>query len=606
MEKLFSVYCDALRQGLGCVLMHDGHVVAYASRQLRKHEDHYPTHDLELATVVYALKIWLKYIFTQPDLNLRQRRWLELIKDYDLGINYHPGKANVVADALSWRCHLNQLIVEQMPFDLCEEFDKLNLRSVANTEVVAIEIDSTLSQDIQKGQLIDEKIQEIKWNIKEVKSPASNEDDQGVLWYKGRICVPDIKEIKNLILREAHDSTYSIHPGGNKMYQDLKVSYWWFGMKREVADYIALCDICQRVKVEHQRPAGLLQPLKVPEWKWEEISMDFIVVLPRTQRGYNYIWVIVDWLTKVTYFIPVKTMYTGPQLAELYISRIVCLHGVPKKIVFDRRTQFTSKFWERLHESMDTKLNFSSAYHPQTDGQTERVHQVLEDMLRACALQYGRSWDKSLPYAEFSYNNSYQESLKMAPFEMLYGQRCISPILWNETGERHVFRLDIIQDTEKQVCVVRENLKDAQSRQKSYEDRRRRDLSFEVGDFVYLKVFPMRGLCQFKVRGKLAPRFIGPFKILEQKGDVAYQLELLSQLSAVHDVFHVLQLKKCLRVPEEQVSLEDLVMSEDHTYQEYHAKLLETSVSYPVPRKRERSLYTCAQDVQITRTVTIW
>jgi hypothetical protein len=270
-------------------------------------------------------------------------------------------------------------------------------------------------------------------------------------------------------------------------------------------------------------------------------------------------------------------MYTRPQLAELYILRIVCLHGVPKKIVFDRRTQFTSKFWERLHESMDTKLNFSSAYHPQTDGQTERVHQVLEDMLRACALQYGRSWDKSLPYAEFSYNNSYQESLKMAPFEMIYGQRCRSPIFWNETGELQVFGLDIIQDTEKQVRVVRENLKDAQSRQKSYEDRRRRDLSFEVGDFVYLKVFPMRGLCQFKVRGKLAPRFIGPFKILEQKGDVTYQLEFLSQLSAVHDVFHVLQLKKCLRVPEEQVPLEDLVMSEDLTYQEYHVKLLETS-----------------------------
>jgi hypothetical protein len=142
----------------------------------------------------------LKYIFTQPDLNLRQRRWLELIKDYDLGINYHPGKANVVAHALSRRSHLNQLIVEKMPFDLCEEFDRLNLRLVASTEVVAIEIDSTLSQDIRKGQLTDEKIQEIKQNIKEGKSPGFTEDEQGVLWYKGRICVLDVKEIKKLMI----------------------------------------------------------------------------------------------------------------------------------------------------------------------------------------------------------------------------------------------------------------------------------------------------------------------------------------------------------------------------------------------------------------------
>jgi hypothetical protein len=151
--------------------------------------------------------------------------------------------------------------------------------------------------------------------------------------------------------------------------------------------------------------------------------MDFIVRLPRTRDGYDSIWVIVDRLTKVAHFIPVKTTYSGAQLAELYMSRIVCLHGVPKKIVLDRGTQFTSRFWKRLHESMDTKLNISSAYYPQTDGQTERTNQVLEDMLRACALKHGRSWDKSLPYAEFSYNNSYHESLKMAPFEALYGRK---------------------------------------------------------------------------------------------------------------------------------------------------------------------------------------
>jgi ribonuclease HI len=188
MEKLFSIYCDTSGQGLGCVLMQGGHAVAFASRQLRKHEEKYPTHDLELAAVVHALKIWrhyiigkrcevyldhksLKYIFTQPDLNLRQRRWLELIKDYDLGINYHPDKANVVADALSRRSHLNMLATRELLPEFCKEFEKLNLGWVSNTEVIEMEVDSMLEQNIRKGQLEDAKIQEIKEQIKEDKSP---------------------------------------------------------------------------------------------------------------------------------------------------------------------------------------------------------------------------------------------------------------------------------------------------------------------------------------------------------------------------------------------------------------------------------------------------
>jgi hypothetical protein len=192
--------------------------------------------------------------------------------------------------------------------------------------------------------------------------------------------------------------------------------------------------------------------------------MDFIMGLSRTQSGYDSIWVIVDRLTKVAHFIPVKTTYSEPQLAELYMSRIVCLHGVPKKIVSDRGAQFTSMFWERLHETLDTQLRFSSAYHPQTDGQTKRVNQILEDMLRDYALQYGRSWDKSLSHAKFSYNNSYQESLKMAPFEMPYGRRCRTPLFWNETREQKVFRPDMLQEAKKQVRMVRENLHVTQSR----------------------------------------------------------------------------------------------------------------------------------------------
>ena len=199
-------------------------------------------------------------------------------------------------------------------------------------------------------------------------------------------------------------------------------------------------------------------------------------------------------------------------------------------------------------------------------------------MLRACALKYGKGWDKSLPYAEFSYNNSFQASLKMSPFEALYGRKCRTPLFWNEAGESQVFGPDILKEAERQVQIVRDNLKTAQSRQKSYADTRRRELTFNVGDFVYLKVSPMRRLQRFKVKGKLAPRYVGPFEITEKRGEVAYQLKLPAQLSEVHDVFHVSQLKKCLRVPEEEVPIEEVELREDLTYPERPIRILETAV----------------------------
>jgi hypothetical protein len=242
------------------------------------------------------------------------------------------------------------------------------------------------------------------------------------------ICVPEIDNLRETILKEAHDSDYSIHPGSTKMYQDLKLKYWWYALKRYVDAHVARCDVCQRVKAEHQRPAGLLHPLNIPEWRWEEIGMDFITGLPHSSKEYDSIWVIVDRRTKVSHFIPVKTTYKGSQLEE-YIWLGLCLY-----MVYQRRSfqivdhSLPPDFGKRFLENMDMKLKFSSAYYPQTDGQTERTNQVLEDMLRACALQHGSSWDMSLPYAEFSYNNSYQASLKMSPFKALYGKKCRTPL----------------------------------------------------------------------------------------------------------------------------------------------------------------------------------
>ncbi|KAK1683149.1 hypothetical protein QYE76_043997 [Lolium multiflorum] len=566
--KDYTVYCDASKNGLGCVLMQDRkswRQFLYGSK-----------------CELYTDHKGLKYFFTQKELNMRQKRWLELIKDYELTINYTPGKANVVADALSRKSTENQPKEWEIPKELRKELEEAQILLIRGDTVGSIatmrimdEMYSDLKYEIIRKQVDDLFIQEEIKRIGEGKPSEFNLGEFDSLYFQKRICVPDDPEVNSIILKEAHETPYSIHPGSTKMYMDLKEMFWWNNMKREIAQYVSECHTCQRVKAEHQSPAKLLKPLEIPEWKWDEIGMDFVTGLPMTSKKKDMIWVIVDRLTKSAHFIPVNQKDDSEKLVNIYVKEIVSKHGVPKKIVSDRGSIFTSAFWKQLQEALGSKLDFSTAYHPQTGGQTERTNQILEDMLRACALNFGGSWEDHLPLAEFSYNNSYQSSIQMAPYEALYGRKCRSPICWFETGENKEFTPDYIKERQGVIEVIRDRLKIAQSRQKSYADQKRRVWEPKVGDMVYLKVSPMKGLKRFGVKGKLSPRYIGPFKILSQNRETAFELELPEQLSLIHNVFHVSQLRKCLKAPDDPITHEEIELQSDLTYVEKPEKILE-------------------------------
>ena len=387
---------------------------------------------------------------------------------------------------------------------------------------------------------------------------------------------------------EAHKTRYSIHPGSDKMYLDLKKLYWWQNMKAEIATYVSKCLTCAKVKVEYQKPSGLLQQPEIPEWKWERITMDFITKLPKTTSGLDTIWVIVDRLTKSAHFLPIKETDKLEKLTRTYLREIVRLHGVPISIISDRDSRFTSRFWQSLQKALGTRLDMSTAYHPQTDGQSERTIQTLEDMLRACVIDFGKAWDTHLPLVEFSYNNSYHTSIKAAPFEALYGRKCRSPLCWAEVGDTQLAKgqatdntltgPEIIRETTEKIVQIRERLKASRDRQKSYADKRRKPLEFQVGDHVLLKVSPWKGLIRFGKRGKLNPRYIGPFEILARIGPVAYKLRLPQELHNVHPTFHVSNLKKCLSDETLVVPLDEIAINENLQFVEEPVEIMDREI----------------------------
>ncbi|GJW54798.1 putative reverse transcriptase domain-containing protein [Tanacetum coccineum] len=372
-SKDFIVYCDASIKGLGTMLMQREKVIVYALRQLKIHGKNYTTHDLELGVVV----------------------------DYDCEIRYHPGKANVVADALSRK----------------EREPPLRVRALVMT------IGLNLPKQILDAQTEARKPENIK-----------NEDVGGML-VKNSKDPEKLRTEKTVIMHESHMSKYSIHPGSEKMYQDMKKLYLWPNMNANITTYVSKCLTCAKVKVEHQRPSRLLVQPDIPQCKWDNVTMDFVMKLSKSSQGYDTIWVIVDRLTKFTIFVPMRETDPMDKLARMYLKEVVIRHGIPLSIICYRDPTFASNFWRSLQNALGTSQDMSTAYHPQIDRQNERTIQTLEDMLRACAIDFGKGWVNHFPLVKFSYNNSYHASIKAAPFEVLYGRKYRSPVCWAEVEE---------------------------------------------------------------------------------------------------------------------------------------------------------------------------
>ncbi|KAA3487705.1 DNA/RNA polymerases superfamily protein [Gossypium australe] len=329
--------------------------------------------------------------------------------------------------------------------------------------------------------------------------------------------------------------------------------YWWPDMKREIYEFVANCLICQQVKEEHQVSSGLPQAVTISKWKWVRVMTDFIFGLPVTPKEKDSIWVIMDRLTNLTHFIPVRIEFSLERLAELYVSEIIRLHGVPTSIISYRDPRFTLRFWGKLHETLGTKLNFSTMFHMQMDGQLERVIQILEDMMKCCILEFEVNWEKYLSLVKLAYNNIYQSSIKMTPFEALYGRKCKTLLYWSEL---------------KKVSIIRDCLKFAFDRYKLYIDLKRKGIEFVVGDRVFLKVSLWKKVLGFGRKEKLSPRLIGPYEIVERIDLVAYRLAFPSTLMKIHNLFHYRS------DPSHVIPYSEIELQPDLTYFEEPVKIL--------------------------------
>ena len=530
VTKPFHVYADASQFAVGAVLMQDHGAglqpVAYESRKLTPAEQNYPIHEIELLAVINALKVWrcyleggefitntdhqsLKYLMTQPNLSRRQARWVEFLQTYDTTIRYVEGKSNP-ADALSRRpdMQLNAVAVVQSVSDFLKRVRTGYAR------------DPAFRDDAFVKQFV---------------------DVNGLFYHQSRLVIPAYSTLRQELLQEHHDRLLSGHLGVDKTLARLHRFFYWPAMHESVKAYVRSCPSCQRNKPLLARPAGLLQPLPVPSHPWESVSMDFIVDLPKTAQGFDAIFTVVDRFSKLTHFIPMVTDATAEDVASLFIQEVYKHHGLPSSIVSDRDPKFTSKFWGAVMAHLQTSLKMSTAYHPQSDGQSERANRTIEEMLRHFVHPMHDDWDTYLPVLEFAYNSSVNPSTKHTPFFLCTGREPRTPASWLLQSPASPEATDFLGALHAAQAAARAALELAQQRQKLAADRTRRHITYAVGAKVLLstKDLAMAGFDKFK------GRYVGPFKVVKVVSPVAYKLQLPASMR-VHPVFHVSKLRPFL------------------------------------------------------------
>jgi hypothetical protein len=539
--KTFIVECDASGNGIGAVLMQEGRPLAFESRPLKGRDLHKPIYEKEMMEILHALKKWhpyligrhfkvktdhdsLKYFLEQRLSSEEQQKWVTKILGYDFEIIYKKGKQNVVADALSRKD-------EDVEAFLCA--------------ISIIQPDWIIeARDEWKN---DEKV----WTLIERLQQDSGASDtftwkNDSLWYKDRLYLCKNSQLKQKVLLELHTSPVGGHSGFLKTYHRVKKEFFWDGLKTDVQRFVAECLVCQQNKVETIKTPGLLQPLSIPSQRWEEVSMDFITGLPKSE-GKSVIMVIVDRLTKYAHFCALSHPFKASTVATAFMETVQKLHGSPKIIVSDRDPIFTGHFWTELFSCLGTQLAHSSSYHPQSDGQTEIVNKCLEGYLRCFVSDKQAQWFKWLPLAEWWYNTSFHTATKMTPFMALYGYH--PPSITSSLKEKSKVQAveDHIENQQQVLQILKDNLTMAQNRMKQQADQHRSERSFEVGDWVFLRLQPYKqmSLKQAKKDNKLSPKYYGPYKVLQKIGTMAYKLELPAS-SRVHPVFHVSCLKKVI------------------------------------------------------------
>ncbi|KAJ9533619.1 hypothetical protein QJQ45_026629, partial [Haematococcus lacustris] len=570
-SRPFTVKTDASLYAIGAVLSQRDdngaeYVVAYESRKLQPAEINYPTHDRELLAVVHALTLWRHYllgrpftietdncpithIMTQPHLSARQLRWTQLLAPYSFTLVHKAGKTHIVPDALSRRpdYQLSALSVATPDSAFFATYDHHAPQDAAYQAAFS----HTLSHNPSgpsSGHL-----RVIDGRLYTASEPP-------------RLYVP-ASPLRSQLLHEAHDAVTSAHLGRAKTLERLQRHFYWPQMEQTVREYVRTCDQCQRNKATNQVPPGLLQPLPIPNRNWQHVSMDFIGPLPPTSHGYDMVVTVVDKLSKMLHLIPTTATATAPDIAKLFFDHVFKHHGLPEAIVSDRDPKFTSDFWTSLFHLTGTRLLMSSAYHPQTDGQSERANRTVEDMLRPYLNHHKTDWDQHLAAVEFAYNSSTHVGTGFSPFYLNYGHHPRTPEALLQPPSTLVpspAADAFVTTMRSNIDIAKAALQRAVDKQKQQADKHRRHLEFNVGDKVLLSTATLN-LKTPSNSAKLQPRYVGPFKVLTKISPVAYKLDLPTTMR-ITPTFHISKLRPYLTTssfPDRHVDLQPLPQLED-------------------------------------------